>query len=135
LTPHQKPVIGITLTYYRLDNFWFVLLHELAHLVLHLKKGDVEVCFDDLEATPDDIEKQADEFASEAIIPSKKWEISSARYTRTAQAVRNLAEELTIAPALIAGRIRKETENYTILKEFIGVGEVRKHFPTVKFGG
>jgi hypothetical protein len=26
------PVIGLTLRYDRLDNFWFCLLHELAHV-------------------------------------------------------------------------------------------------------
>ena len=28
----STPVIGLTLRYDRLDNFWFCLLHELAHI-------------------------------------------------------------------------------------------------------
>jgi len=31
-----RPVIGLTLRYDRIDNFWFCLLHELAHVGLHL---------------------------------------------------------------------------------------------------
>ena len=33
------PVIGLTLRYDRLDNFWFCLLHELAHIGRHLRKN------------------------------------------------------------------------------------------------
>ena len=31
-----RPVIGLTLRYDRIDNFWFSLMHELAHVSLHL---------------------------------------------------------------------------------------------------
>ena len=34
------PVIGLTLRYDRVDNFWWVLLHELAHVTRHLRKSD-----------------------------------------------------------------------------------------------
>jgi len=34
--PGGFPVIGLTLRYDRLDNFWFTLFHELGHLVQHL---------------------------------------------------------------------------------------------------
>src|SRR5262249_26500342 len=33
------PVIGLSLRYNRLDNFWFCLFHELAHIALHLGKN------------------------------------------------------------------------------------------------
>lgn len=29
-------IVALTLRYDRLDNFWFVLLHELAHIALHI---------------------------------------------------------------------------------------------------
>ena len=32
--PDGRPVIAVTLRYDRLDNFWFVVLHELGHLLL-----------------------------------------------------------------------------------------------------
>ncbi|MFT6181411.1 MAG: HTH-type transcriptional regulator/antitoxin HigA [Akkermansiaceae bacterium] len=35
--PKEYPVIGMTLRHNRLDNFWFVLFHELGHLKLHLE--------------------------------------------------------------------------------------------------
>ena len=36
LLPGKSPVIGLTLRHDRIDNFWFCLLHELAHLGCHL---------------------------------------------------------------------------------------------------
>lgn len=38
LAPWGRPVVGLTLRYDRLDNFWFTLLHELAHVRLHLDR-------------------------------------------------------------------------------------------------
>ena len=34
-----RPVIGLTLRYDRIDNFWFCLLHELAHVGRHMDNG------------------------------------------------------------------------------------------------
>jgi HTH-type transcriptional regulator/antitoxin HigA len=133
LLSNGNPVIGMTLRFDRLDNFWFVLFHELAHLVLHIGKNDVEF-FDDLEAKPDELEKEADEFACECLIPNAVWETSIARYKPTTETIRDLAEHLNISPAIIAGRIRKESENYLILNDLIGTEEVRKVFTEVKFG-
>ena len=31
--------VGITVRYDRIDNFWFTLLHELAHVFLHYQAG------------------------------------------------------------------------------------------------
>jgi HTH-type transcriptional regulator/antitoxin HigA len=40
-TKEGVPVIGLTIRYDRLDNFWFCLLHEAAHVSQHL--GDEEL--------------------------------------------------------------------------------------------
>jgi HTH-type transcriptional regulator/antitoxin HigA len=42
------PVIGLTLRYDRLDNFWFCLLHELAHIGRHMDGMRDEAFIDDL---------------------------------------------------------------------------------------
>lgn len=130
----SNPIIGLTLRYDRLDNFWFVLLHEVAHILLHLKKGKVEKIFDDLEASADLFEAEADSFALEALIPKMAWETALPRFVRTDSAVSNFANDLNIHPAIVAGRIRHESNNYTILSSIIGHGEVRKHFLSAGFG-
>src|SRR3546814_12044617 len=67
------PVIAVTLRHDRVDNFWFTLLHEFAHVCCHLSE-DRKVILDDLEVgSVDGIEAQADAFASNALIPEKYW--------------------------------------------------------------
>jgi HTH-type transcriptional regulator/antitoxin HigA len=40
-----------------------------------------------------------------------------------------LSHELRIHPAIIAGRLRRETGNYKLLGDLVGQGEVRALFP------
>jgi HTH-type transcriptional regulator / antitoxin HigA len=42
------PVIGLTLCYDRVDNFWFCLLHELAHVGRHMERDGATSFVDDL---------------------------------------------------------------------------------------
>ena len=134
LLAENAPVIAMTLRYDRLDTFWFVLLHELAHLLLHFRGDDFQPFFDDLDAKADPIESEADQFASDALIPADIWETAVARYLRTTSSIQALAHQLAISPALVAGKIRREANNYVILNDLIGLGEVRRQFPEVSFG-
>jgi HTH-type transcriptional regulator/antitoxin HigA len=130
----EGPVIGLTLRHDRLDNFWFVLLHEVIHIKKHLKKGSVEDIFDDLEAEPDELEREADVLACQALIPDELWNTALARYTRSEASVKSFAAQIKINPAIVAGRIRNEAGNYVILNDLLGLGEVRKQFPNLHFG-
>jgi HTH-type transcriptional regulator/antitoxin HigA len=127
------PVIGMTLRYDRLDNFWFVLFHELAHIIKHLHKGDIESIFDDLDVEAGDIEQEADRLAGEIMVPENKWNTALARYIRSEDSIKDFAKELGVHPAIVAGKIRREAKNYIILKDMVGQGKVRKLFPDVYF--
>ena len=124
-----RPVIGLTLRYDRLDNFWFVLLHELGHVFLHLFDG-LRFDFFDEESGPDNnsIEAKADKFALEALMPEQLWDQCLSRFALSEEAVRIDADNLGIHPSIIAGRIRKERGNYTILNDLVGQGQVRLQF-------
>jgi HTH-type transcriptional regulator/antitoxin HigA len=132
----DRPVIGMTLRYDRLDSFWFVLFHELFHVIKHLRKGRIEGIFDDLDVSDniDKVEHEADWLAGDALIPDEEWNAALARYVRSSESVVALASELRISPAIVAGRIRHEAVNYMILNDLVGQGEVRKLFPKVGFG-
>ena len=127
-----RPVIALTLRYDRIDNFWFCLLHELAHVGRHIDNNDGSAFVDDLtlravKAGREDLrETQADEWAEEALIPSVVWEASAARDDPTPMTVMNLAQALQVHPAIVAGRIRYEQRNYRLLSQFVGTGEVRR---------
>jgi len=125
------PVIGLTLRHDRLDNFWFSLCHELAHQSLHLENNISDAFFEDLsvEAPTSDIkEREADAWASNVLIPDALWQSSQAATNPTPANALKLAREVGINPAIIAGRIRKETGNYRLLTNYVGHGEVRKLF-------
>jgi HTH-type transcriptional regulator/antitoxin HigA len=125
------PVIGLTLRHDRLDNFWFSLCHELAHQSLHLENNISDAFFEDLsvEAHTSDIkEREADAWASNVLIPDDLWQSSQAATNPTPANALKLAREVGINPAIIAGRIRKETGNYRLLTNYVGHGEVRKLF-------
>jgi len=127
--PDGSPVIAVTLRYDRLDNFWFTLCHECAHVALHLDKDGVEAFFDDLAKNgKDKCEKEADKMASEALIPAKQWAESGLAQNHTPELVRAFAEKLRISPAIPAGRIRFEKNDYRLLKDLVGSGKVRPLF-------
>lgn len=129
LLPDGTPVIGLSLRYDRLDNFWFCLAHELAHVALHLGKNDIGWFVDDLESKSenDGAEEEADAWAGNVLIPA---EASSelARVRTEAQAT-ELARKLSRTPAIVAGRIRHTRKNYRLLTDLVGQGKVRVHFP------
>ena len=132
-----RPAIGLTLRYDRIDNFWFCLLHELAHVGRHMDNDKGEAFVDDftlrkLEGRREDPrEMQADEWAEEALIPRSVWEASAVRDRPTTMAVMNLANALQVHPAIVAGRVRYERKNYRLLSQFVGTGEVRRQFGLV----
>lgn len=129
LSNSDNPVIGLTLRHDRLDNFWFVLFHELGHVFLHLSDGlGLDFFDEDDDAESDQIEREADQFALNALIPEEGWTKSLSRFLMTEQAVKRDAEKLGVDPSIVAGRIRKEKNDYTILNDLIGLGEVRKLF-------
>jgi len=121
------PVIALTLRYDRLDNFWFVLFHEIAHVYLHLGVN-YSIIFDDLDTTSVGIESEADQFALNALIPNNIWKKSVARFSPSKETIINQAKALKVNPALVAGRIRKETGKFYQFTELIGQGKVRMHF-------
>ncbi len=104
-----NPIIALTLRHNRLDSFWFSLMHEMAHIALHLD-GNESWYLDDLDAQgADEIEKQADDMAREALIPQSIWCRSS---LSSAEEVRELAKELQISPCIVAGRVRFESGDH-----------------------
>jgi HTH-type transcriptional regulator/antitoxin HigA len=127
-TAKDEPVIGLTLRHDRLDNFWFTLLHELGHVVLHLGEADADAFFDDLDSVAGELESEADRFAANALIAETEWETFRRRGDWSVANVRRCALHWNVNAAVVAGRIRKETNNYRILSPLVGSGDVRPLF-------
>jgi len=128
----DHPIIGLTIRYDRLDNFWFTLLHELAHIALHLESEEKQF-IDDLDVAPKDDQKEseADQLAGETLIPRAHWTKSPASKVRSPAAASYLAKELRIHPAIVAGRMRHHWKAFRLLNKVVGHHEVRKCFPGI----
>jgi HTH-type transcriptional regulator/antitoxin HigA len=123
------PIIGLTLRYDRLDNFWFTLVHEVAHIWKHVGKDDAFL--DDLDASSEDRrEAEANRLAREAFIPRVIWRRSEAYLSPSRETIDKLARELRIHPSIIAGRLRKELSNYAAFSDLVGQQQVRSLFNT-----
>lgn len=126
----NTPIVALTLRHDRLDNFWFALMHELVHVQKHLNASHLFIAdnLDDKTRSSKD-EHDADEGARDALITSVEWEKSTVKSLHTAESAIALADKLRIHPAIVAGRVRYETDNWRVLTGLLGAkGEVRKNF-------
>lgn len=128
LDQEGNAVIGLTLRYDRLDNFWFTLLHEIGHLVLHLTEGGYIA--DDMtlrdQLNDSDIEREADRFTERALLPhdfdQQEWDRWSG------EQIRRYAIEHSIHPAIVAGHIRYQQKNYRRFSKLVGHRQVKMWF-------
>lgn len=123
LANKDNPVIGLSIRHDRPDNFWFTLMHELAHIALHYD-NDIESFYDeelqDKDGTEiDPKEKEADTLAEETILPKSKWETSAAKTTPNQFSTEDLANELSIQTAVIAGMIQFKHQNFYYLNKIV----------------
>ena len=91
------------------DIFWFAFFHEAAHLVLHPKRRVVV----DLDL-PDDTDGQetaANEYAAATLIPDSYTE--QLHDGVTARRAEEIADEIGVAPGIVAGRLSHMQNNWT----------------------
>lgn len=121
------PIVALTLRHDRIDNFWFTLLHEYAHVCCHLK-GETTMILDDLEVkSVGGIEEEADKFAQGALIPEALWKRSVSPSLTPADVIQ-IAATADIHPAIVAGRWQREYGDYRRFSKMLGRGEVRMQF-------
>lgn len=109
----KKPVIGMSFRYDRVDNFWFVLRHELEHVIQ--KHGQTAMMLDvelegDRAGTGDNIsaeERIANQAAAEFCVPQKSLQSFIARKGPIfeEQDVVNFARTMNVHPGLVAGQL------------------------------
>ncbi|MCF8152005.1 MAG: ImmA/IrrE family metallo-endopeptidase [Burkholderiaceae bacterium] len=119
-----RPIVALTLRHDRLDNFWFVVLHELAHVARHLNESHPFFA-DDLDSLDkaDRQEAEADEMAQEALLPQSEWATFATETNPTASTAQAFADRLGIDPAIVAGRARHEQQNFRLLTRLLGQGQ------------
>lgn len=115
----NSPVIGMTLRFDRMDNFWFVLRHELEHVFQ--RHGATDPMLDmDLGNTQTIAEEEriANDAASEFCAPRAKIESFIARKAPLfpERDFLGLARIIGVHPALVAGQIQFRTGRYELFR-------------------
>ena len=100
----DRAMIVLSLRHRRNDIFWFTLFHELCHLVRHSKKET----FIDAKGSgiSKQLEHEANTFATRVLIPPSA--ASSLPHVSTAREVKQLAEEMGVAPGIVVGRMQHD---------------------------
>jgi len=133
MTPSENPVIALTLRHDRIDNFWFTLAHELSHVKLHLHDTS-QAFFDDTNSDPKDCEsdqeKEANTLAKDFLIPQRVIETmgTESAFFWTTEQVLSVARTIKRAPAILAGRIRWESGDYSRFSDLLGSKEIKHLF-------
>ena len=119
----MSPVIGMTLRHDRLDNFWFVLRHELEH-VLRGHGRRVPMFDVDIEAERSVIreeERVADAAAADFCVPAEQMDIFMAKKAPyfIERDILGFASMLKLHPALVVGQIQHRTRRYDRFRKFL----------------
>lgn len=117
-----SPVIGLTLRYNRIDNFWFVLRHEIEHVLNGDGRGSVVLDSDVMETLEDtDLSPQenaANTAAAEFCVPQKELDHFIARkdpfYSR--KDVLNFAKRLEVHPGMVVGQLQWKTKRFNLFR-------------------
>jgi HTH-type transcriptional regulator/antitoxin HigA len=119
----SSPVIGMSLRFDRIDNFWFVLRHECAH-VLHGHGQDLAIVDADLEKqteTGTDEERVANGEAAEFCVPQVKMHSFYLRKNPlfSERDVQAFAKIMKVHPGVVVGQLQKRTGRYDLLRRHL----------------
>ncbi len=116
----NSPVIGMSLRFDRIDNFWFVLRHEIEHVLqMHGRTAamlDAELEGDRAGTGPqiNDEERIANEAAQEFCVPSSSLDAFVARKDPffSERDLIGFARIIKTHPGILAGQIQRKTGRY-----------------------
>ena len=128
-----SPVIGMSLRFDRIDNFWFVLRHELEHVLLGHGRTTImlDTDMDGINASTSDLlqeeERLANEAAADFCVPKEKLRkfiaVKSPLFPE--RDLVGLARTLHVHPGVVAGQLRHKTGRYKLFaKHLVKVRDV-----------
>jgi HTH-type transcriptional regulator / antitoxin HigA len=102
----KTPVIVYTARFKRIDNFWFTVAHEIAHVLKHLSKETPFVLDDLKDGDRNQMEDEANQLASEKLKHSEIVDYLNPylKYL-SASKVEECAAEYGIHPSIIVGKL------------------------------
>lgn len=122
----SSPVIGLSLRFDRIDNFWFVLRHEIEH-VLNEDGKDLPIVDSNLDVGALETEglsraeRKANAAAAEFCVPQIAFERFVRRvgthYSR--QEVLEFASSLKVHPGLVVGQLQRRLGRYDLFRPML----------------
>ena len=123
----ESPVIGMSLRHNRIDNFWFVLRHELEHV---LRQHAHDTVFLDAELEENragsetniaNEERVANEAAADFCVPTNQMERFIARKSPffAERDIIGFARTLNVHPGLVAGQLQHMTARYDLFRKHL----------------
>lgn len=121
---NQQPVIGMTLRFDRIDNFWFVLRHEIEHVLREDGKTNSGFVIDtDLGDDVTDLsesERLANAAGAEFCVPAKELEqfMSSVKPFFSEEKILQFAEKIRVHPGLVVGQLQRKLGRHNFLRKY-----------------
>ncbi len=123
----KSPVIALTIRFDRLDNFWFVLRHEIEHVLQ--KQGRDEPAVDTnlgpgAESSSAELpreERMANRAAVEFLVPQRPFEtfLLDLIESYSEQKLTDYSKSLGVHPAIVVGQVHKRLQRYDILRKHL----------------
>jgi HTH-type transcriptional regulator / antitoxin HigA len=122
----SSPVIGLSLRFDRIDNFWFVLRHEIEH-VLNEHGKDSPIVDSELDVVPMEPENESAEekvanlAAAEFCVPQQELYDFIARVGPLFSRKRVLAfaRNLRLHPGLVVGQLQRQLHRYDLFRPML----------------
>jgi len=120
------PVIGMTLRFDRIDNFWFVLRHEIEHVL----RRDAMAVDTEMEKEDENLpeqEKLANRAAAEFCVPSEELENFIVRVEPlfSRRRVEAFAAFLGVHPGLVVGQLHHKLKRWDLLRDYlVGIRDI-----------
>ena len=110
---NSSPAIGMTLRFDRNDNFWFVLRHEIEHVLR--KHGQIRMIIDELDAdggSESEEERQANEAAQEFCVPKREMEdfVARVRPFFSEDKIVRFSRRIRRHPGIVIGQLQRRIE-------------------------
>lgn len=119
----EKPVIAMTLRFDRIDNFWFVLRHEIEHVLRKDGQGpdgpviDVNMGEEDTEIA--EMERLANEAAQDFCVPKRQMDDFIARVDPyfSEKKICLFAQRINVHPGLVVGQLQRRLDRHNFLRK------------------
>lgn len=106
---NDKVILAMNDRRHYADTFWFSLFHEIKHVLQH-KTKELIVSLEQVEFETFDsnLEKEADEFAKNTLIPIDKYNYFIKQNNLSKIGIENFANSIGIHPGIVVGRLQKD---------------------------